>query len=146
MVLLVGGALAFVAIGYFASLKNPLVGYLCGGFFGLCALVGMINLLPGSSYLEVKANGFTLCSLFRRTFVSWEHVREFVPYAIHHRWMVGWNYTGSFKKSSVLRKVSTALANVEAGFPDTYGLSAEELCTILNRILADYKQRNRISG
>lgn len=139
-VLMLAGSLAFVAIGTQMTRDDPLMAYAGIVFFGLCALVAAVNLHPNSSYLELSSEGFTFASLFRRSFVPWSHVREFIPYKMHHNAMVGWNYSSSFAGSATGRKVSTALAGVEAALPDTYGMKATDLASLLNQLLAQHRR------
>jgi hypothetical protein len=67
--------------------------------------------------------------------VSWSDVDSFIPIKIQHNRMVGWNYSPGFSKSQRLRHMNTALAGVEAALPDTYGMSAEKLADLMNRLL-----------
>lgn len=135
MLTLTAVSLVFVAIGFAIREREPWAAYSCMAFFGLCALVGAINLHPQSSYLEVTAEGFAFTSLFRRTFVAWENVEHFFPVTIARNGMVGWDYKPAYAGQAVGRKISSALADVEAALPDTYGLPAAELSAILNKHL-----------
>ena len=138
MLILLVGSLAFVADGLLMAREEPIAGYACVAFFGLCALVGAISLHPKSSFLELRADGFEYASLFRRTFVQWRHISQFFPITVHHNAMVGWNYSPEFTDSSAARKVAAALSGAEAALPDTYGMKAAELATLLNSFLARY--------
>jgi hypothetical protein len=103
-------------------------------FFGLCASVGLIGLLPNSSYLTLTERGFLFASLFRKHFVPWSNVQSFVPVKIRLNSMVGWNYSPAFGKSQRLRALNTAIAGVEAALPDTYGMPAEQLAKLMNQL------------
>lgn len=140
MALLLVGSLAFVAGGGLMIRTDPATAHACIVFFGLCALVSAINLHPRSSFLEVSAEGFTFANLFRRTFVPWGHVAEFLPIAIHHNALVGWNYSPGFDGQAAARKISAALSGVEAALPDTYGMSAEKLAAVLNEFLLKHRR------
>jgi hypothetical protein len=91
MAVLVLGSLVFVAIGLWLLPRDPLLALVCIIFFGLCALVGLVNILPNSSYLTLTEQGFLYASLFRKHFVEWSNVQSFVPVRIQRRNMVGWN-------------------------------------------------------
>jgi hypothetical protein len=136
MALLFGGSLAFSAAGFLVANKDPIIGYACIAFFGLCGIVGAVGLIPSSSYLELTQDGFTFCSLFRRSTVPWRHVREFLPIKIHHNAMVGWNYSTEFQSNATSRRIATALSGAEGALPDTYGMKAAELATLLNNLRA----------
>ncbi len=51
----------FVALGIFMVVKGEPFGYLCAAFFFLLFLVAIVQLFPGSSYLEIGSEGFTIC-------------------------------------------------------------------------------------
>jgi len=143
MILLVVGSGIFVWVGIWLRAHQPFVAYPSIIFFGLCGLVGLVGLLPNSSYLTLTDRGFEFASLYRKHFVSWSDVDSFIPIKIQHNRMVGWNYSPGFSKSQRLRRVNTALAGTEAALPDTYGMSAEELADLMNRLLAMYANAMR---
>jgi hypothetical protein len=111
------------------------MGSLCVAFFAACAIVAAVSLLPGSSYLELTETGFTFCSLYRKTFVPWNHVREFLPIRIHHNDMVGWNFAAAAPPAGPGRRFSASISGAEAGLPDTYGMTSAELAELLNAML-----------
>lgn len=128
---------AFMTIGILMAREEEMAGYFVASIFGLGTLVAAVNLHPRSSYLELGQEGFTVCSLFRRSFVPWHHVQAFVPIRMNANAMVGWTYTPAFTGSTTARQASFALAGVEAALPDTYGMKAAELAVVLNRLLVD---------
>ena len=72
-----GGSLAFVAIGLWVRHDDPLWGWLGVGFFGIAALVGALMLLPGAGGLRLDSDGFEMTNLFRRHRCRWTEVSEF---------------------------------------------------------------------
>ena len=133
LLLLLAISSGFVAIGLFLlSRSESIEAWLCVGFFGLGAIVALVSLIPGSSYLELRPDGIEICSLFRKWFVRWGDVQYFFPMVVSHREMVGWNYSESYTAQSFGRKLSSGMAGVEAALPDTYGLTAEALSCLLN--------------
>jgi hypothetical protein len=136
MLFLFLGSLLFVAGGFLLLHKDPFTGYACVAFFGACALVSAISLHPKASYLELTEQGFTTCSLFRRSFTPWASVKEFFPIRIQLNSMVGLNYSSQFNRLETARRFSTALAGAEGALPDTYGMGAEQLSALLNNLLA----------
>jgi hypothetical protein len=134
MAFLTLGSGIFVSMGLWLLQRQPYVALPCVIFFGLCALVGLVGLLPNSSYLTLTDEGFLFASLFRRHFVSWSDVQSFVPVKIQFNRMVGWNYSPAFRESQRLRGINTAIAGVEAALPDTYGMSAERLAELMNQL------------
>jgi hypothetical protein len=136
--LLLVGSLAFVALGLWLVDDNPVIGYVHIAFFGLGAVVFLVQLHPKSSFLEVSSTGFRVAALFREHFEPWSDVTSFKTCRIGLHTMVGWNYTQSYSKHGRLRTANIALAGVEAALPDTYGMKAELLAEFLehNRALA----------
>jgi hypothetical protein len=130
----------FVAMGIWLLPRAHLVALSCIIFFGLCAVVGLVNLHPKASYLTLTDQGFLFVSLFRKHFVSWSSIQSFVPVpvAVQVQQMVGWNYSPGFQKSQRVRRFSTAMTGVEAGLPDTYGMGASELADLMNQCREKY--------
>jgi hypothetical protein len=124
----------FVCIGLWLLPREPVIALACIIFFGLCASVGLVGLLPNSSYLTLTEQGFLFASLFRKHFVAWSSVQTFVPVRIQSNSMVGWIYSSEFRGSTRLRRASTAIAGVEAALPDTYGMPAEQLADLMNQL------------
>jgi hypothetical protein len=134
VVLLAFGSSVFVSIGLWLLPQQPFVALACIIFFGLCASVGLVGLLPNSSYLTLTEEGFLFASLFRKHFVSWSNVQSFAPVKIQLNCMVGWNYSPAFSESQCLRGINTAVAGVEAALPDTYGMPSEQLADLMNQL------------
>jgi hypothetical protein len=124
-------ALAFVGAGVCFRPDHPLAAYVVIGFFGLCAVVVAINLLPRSSYLRLTAAGFEICNLFRSRFIAWKDVSRFGVTRVGNREMVGWD---PLPPISTLGKTNQALCGYASAFPDTYGLKAEKLAELLNSV------------
>jgi hypothetical protein len=147
MLMLLGGSLAFVAIGIW-MLRDPehrLVAELCTGFFGLCALTALINMHPRASYLTLSERGFEFSALFRRHFLAWSDVAEFVPIAMSGNAMVGFYYAAN-KQAPAMRHVSNFIAGIEAALPDTYGHSNQELAALLNELRRKLAAKSGLSA
>jgi hypothetical protein len=143
MLLLALGSGVFVSSGLWLLPRQPIIAVASIVFFGLCGVVGLVGLLPGSSYLTLTERGFEFASLFRRHFVPWSNVESFVPVKIQFNRLVGWNYSPAFRESQRLRGLNTAIAGVEAALPDTYGMSAEQLVNLMNRVRERYVNAER---
>lgn len=133
------GSLVFVGAGALMVHDQPALGYVSMVFFGLCAIIGAINILPGSSYLEMTREGFIVSSLFRKSFTSWREIDVFLIFRVHHSDRVGWNYASVSSQQAMSRRLSAALAGVEAGLPDTYGMEASKLADLLNSTLQAHR-------
>jgi hypothetical protein len=140
MVLLALGSGIFVIIGIWLLPRQPNVAFPCIIFFGLCAAVAMVSLLPNSSYLTLTEQGFLFASLFRKHFVAWSNVQSFMPVKVQFKSMVGWTYSPEFRESKRIRWVNAAVAGVEAALPDTYGMPAEQLAELMNELRGKYRK------
>jgi hypothetical protein len=141
MLLLLAGSLAFVAIGVWMVVRQPqdaFWGYSSIVFFGACAVVALISMLPSASYLLVTREGFTMCSMFRQHAFRWSDIDSFAACRIATNASVGWNFSSSYTRSKTMRAMNVRLANVEAAFPDTYGMKPEKLAQLLNQLRLKY--------
>jgi hypothetical protein len=139
--LLLLGSLAFVVAGIWLVSIGDANGLLGIGFFGLCLLVAIIQFHPKASYLHLSAEGFTFCSFFRSSFVSWQYVQEFGLISIGNNTMVSWNYTSEYVAGGRARAFSQALSGYEAALPDTYGLKPKHLAQLMSDLLSQYQVR-----
>ena len=139
MLLLLLGSGAFVVAGFFVLPTHSAAAYGAIAFFGLGVVVALIQLLPGSSYLELDERGFTTCTMFRKGFERWEDVGEFFPLSLdaRARTMVAYRYAPGYKPHPTARKLLIAVAGAEAALPDTYGRPAKDLAELLNKIRAE---------
>jgi hypothetical protein len=136
--LLLLGCIAFVAGGVLVRDSNPAAAYAAIGFFGLGVAIALVNLLPGSSYLELDARGFTICQLFRKSFLRWQDIAEFFPFAIDGaKPIVAVRFAPSYRGLAAVRRFATQIAGAEGALPETYGLSAAELARLLNQVRAE---------
>lgn len=124
--------LVALSTSIFAS-GNVVLGWLCTGFFALGVLTASVSLMPGSGYLLLTPDGFEVRVLYRKTFIRWVDVRQFIPLVIHKRPMAAWDYVTGYEQRPILRSLSTRLGGAEAALPDTYGMSAEALSSLLNQ-------------
>lgn len=132
------GAAAFVCAGIWIAPQNRFLGYSSIVFFGLCFLVGVLNLPPGSSYLLIEESGFTFASLFRKHSILWGQVERFIPVQMGIKQMVGWKYSPDHVKLQRLRSFNMTLLGAEAALPDTYGMSVTELIELLEGCRVQY--------
>jgi hypothetical protein len=134
------GSIGIVMAGLSASNEDPFFRYVMPTLLAYPAIVCAINLLPLSSYLRLTKEGFIFCKLYQRTFVPWAQVDEFFVIEIGDQPMVVWKYAAGFEGSSMSRKISNLFAVVDAALPDTYRMKADELATLLNKILKDARR------
>lgn len=154
MVLLLLVSLGFVSIGIFllkngSSRADPVMAWLCMIFFGFCALIFLIQLIPGACYLRLAPDGFTVCSTWRKRYYRWDDIFEFgittVPSGVVRRKIVGFNFSlGSTHPDRHSRTVgfSVAVCGYEAGLQDVYGLGCEKLADLMNQHLQQSRAQN----
>lgn len=132
ILLLIGcGFLLATGIGLLA-IGDARYGWWCVGVFGFFTLAAIVSMLPGSSSLNLDPEGMMICSYYRKTFVRWADVQEFIPVQVRFRVMVGWKFIASYPRHRIGREASSVLAGVEAALPSSYGMSAEGLSALLN--------------
>jgi len=127
----------FVAMALFIEPTQSLIAWFTVVFFGLGALVALVALVPGSSYLRLEPHGMSVRTLYRTWHVEWAEIAGFFVAPVGGRNMVCWNYVPGATQNRRGRAVSRAVAGVEAGLPDTYGRSATELAALLNEWRAE---------
>jgi hypothetical protein len=125
-------SLAFTVGGVVMARNGKTEGYLGAAFFGLCALVALALLLPGTAYLRLTPLGFEVRSLFRSSQTRWADVAEFRAGRIGLNAMVVFDFAPSYVRAKKLRAVASVLTGVEGAIPDTYGYSTKDLAGLLN--------------
>lgn len=124
----------FVIAGAWRIYKsNSVAGWLGIVFFGLGIVISFLQLLPNCSYLELTPEGFISRNLFLRTKVlKWTDVMDFsvVQFGSADR-KVGFNFSKSLPLSEHRRILSRFICGREGVLPDTYGISAAELCALM---------------
>jgi hypothetical protein len=122
----------FAVSGALNVAKNSLIGWIEILAFGSNAIVFGVLLLPGSSYLKLDPTGFTICSLFQARTIGWHEVDAFRVGTDRGRKLVVFDFSNLHHGQEFARKFASTISGYEAGLPDTYGLSAEELAATLN--------------
>ena len=120
LLLLVCAAFA-VGGGFMIADGQGAKGWFVALLFGLGAAVFVIQLIPGSSYLEIVPDGFIICALFRRSrLFPWREVSQFTVAKLppHGKKMVMFNSLGDAGKT--LGKLNRAMLGASGGLPDTY--------------------------
>lgn len=126
-------SIGFTIIGGMMVSDGEHLGWFCAVFFGACAFVFAILLLPNSSFLKIDENGFTVCSLFRSHTYSWKDIQSFDIAIVGIQKMVVFNFSNTYKDARIARRMSVATCGYEAGLPDSFGLTPSELARLLNQ-------------
>ena len=115
---------------------KAIMGWLVAGFGGLGAVAVAMRALPNCSYLELGPEGFTICELFRRKTYSWSDVEGFEVMVFTMRYsrsrQVVFNFAPGFEPSPTLRKIGALVSGFESSVPDTYGMAAADLASLMN--------------
>jgi hypothetical protein len=128
--LLFGGCALFAAGGVMMVQSGERMGWLVLGFFGLCAFIPLVMMLPGSARLVLDRDGFEYRTLFKSRRSLWRNTGNF-----------GWaNIPPGNVKLVVFDDVSASgmSADLNAGITgrnsalsDTYGFAAADLADLL---------------
>lgn len=115
-------------------------GYICAVFFAIGVVVGMVQLIPGSAYLKIAAEGLTICSLFSKTLISWHDIAEFrvvmiKKFGLNIYKMVAVLFVDAHDRQGTVGRLATRTVGCEGGVPDYYGMTAEEFAKLLNDFL-----------
>ena len=148
--LLLLASLLFTVAGVFMAQDGELMGHVGYGFFGLCSLAYVVQLITGGGYLKLTEDEFEFFSGFgRKQCVSWDDVdsfgvavvRNLSRYYVPPTRLVGWNYKQGVDVSKFGRVTSKTLSGREACLPDTYGMKLEELVSLMNEHLERSRDR-----
>jgi hypothetical protein len=96
------------------------------------------------SPLRLTAEGFTFSNNFRRRFVPWPVVQSFGDAGGSGIWgiassnIITWRYLPGVLNPRPVRMFAAGLLGFDGYLPSTYGVPAEELCELLNRIRDRY--------
>lgn len=131
MLALLAISAGFVWVAVAIADRNLLIAWLCGGFFGLSALVALVSLIPGANHLRLDADGIELRSLFRVTRWAWRDVVRFGPTRVGLHTMVGLDFAEHVEAAARLRSVNRGLTGFDGALPDTYGQRAAVLAARL---------------
>lgn len=129
--LVLAGCLAFVLGGVWLRNENAVVAWLCIAFFGLGVPVAVAMLLPGAASLVLDADGFEVTNIFRRYRARWADVTGFTVASLPpagHAMVV---YDDANAKRSALGAINKSLVGRNAGLPDTYRLTPENLASLM---------------
>lgn len=118
-------------------------------FFGLCAVVAIIATLAPSQVV-LTADGLHIRTLFRHSFIRWDHVERFGvhewmqwsgPFRQKHR-QVGLVFRDEHRRNTGrLDALVRAWSDLDGALPDNYGYEHHELADLLNRYLDNHRDR-----
>ncbi|MGY1408233.1 MULTISPECIES: hypothetical protein [unclassified Luteimonas] len=121
-----------VWIGGIIMPTHPVLAWGCIVFFGLCAAVALLNLLPGGSRLLLDADGFEMVSLLRRSRIRWAEVARFGETRVGMQRLVGFDFVECERGGERLHRINRRVSGFHGALPDTYRLDAGELARRLD--------------
>lgn len=124
--------LAFVVSGVFMTKDQPVMGWFVTSFFGICMIVFLIQLIPGSTELTLTEEGFEMTSLFRKSTTRWTDIESFKIGYLGRNKTVMFDYVDGHKKYQTGKFIAKELSGSHGALPTTYGFKATELLKILN--------------
>jgi hypothetical protein len=130
----------FACAGLFLNPEGEMLGWFAAAFFGLCFLVFVYMLIPGTIRLKVDRSGIEMKTMFKPMKLAWADVDGFYVGRVPGSKMIGINFSKSYGKLRAGRKFSASLTGMEGALPDHFNKSAEELCEILNRCKQEWGQ------
>ncbi len=131
-ILLLFASIIFTIGGYFMLDEQPLEGWLGMMFFGLCSLVFLLQIIPGSTELTLTNDGFEMTSLFRKKLTKWKDVKVFRIGNLGRNQTVMFDYVNQHDGYKAGKSISKRLSGSHAALPTTYGLEANELLNLMN--------------
>lgn len=149
------GSLVFVVIGVWilteeAEGDKRMMAWLCAGFFGLCALMALLQVFSGANRTIVTEAGLHIHTVFKTTTHAWQDIAEFGvaewsqwhgPFRQRHR-LVGINFregSAPLEKWRRAAGLATALVGFHGALPDNYGYKHQELADLLNGFLLKFQ-------
>ena len=126
------GSLSFVAVGIWGVMEGRQYLWATIIFFGLGSIVFLVQLHPRSSSLTLTNDKFVVRSLFRGFEHSWDEVDTFFVVRFGTRRMVAFNYSKEYLEQQRARRIAAKMFGAEAGIPGSFGMSLEQLASIMN--------------
>lgn len=115
---------------------EPLVRWGVFAFFLLVALVAIPGMTGWRSQLSLDREGFTCQTIFRSFRRNWKDCSPFAPVSIGLNRFAGFSTATDEAKHPGLASMNRGLIGASGMLPDRYGMSARDLCDLLNRFRA----------
>jgi hypothetical protein len=127
-VFVLSGSALFVAGGWLMRLEAPLVAWACMVFFGLGMVAGLLLLIPDFSYLKIQRDGLTMRHSWREYTFLWDEISDLTIVTGPRGPRVAFNFNRpGARRSAILRE----MYDRDMVLIDNYGLSAQEMCGLL---------------
>lgn len=126
-------SLGFIAIAaWLGPDEDKLLFWGAGGFFVVCGLIAVPQMLGFKASLEMDQGGFTCRTMFWSFRREWRECSPFVVVTTPLRQGVGFSTLGDEQAHPTLAASNRALIGASGMLPETYSLSALELAQLMN--------------
>jgi membrane associated rhomboid family serine protease len=118
--------------------------------FGAGIVISVLQLLPGSASLRIAPDGLTARGPIRSGGWSWNEIEHFSVYDVDQYGttkQVGFDLRDlTPDRQGVLKTIGRGMSGVDAALPDTYGMRAEDLATLLEEARERYATERGMSA
>ena len=144
-------SIALTAVCGLAFVDEPNVAMALGVLlFGAGIVIAVLQLLPGSASLRIAPEGLLARGPIRSGSWSWNEVEHFSAYDVDQYGttkQVGFDLRGlTPDRQGVWKTIGRGMTGVDAALPDTYGMRAEDLATLLEEARERYATEHGISA
>lgn len=135
----VGLSLAFVAAGVWWLIRTgDAAGWLVVGFFGLCAVAGLLLPLARRNFLRLDPDGFTVATPLLTRPYRWAEVDRFFAVGAGGSGSVAFRLAAaSPRRRRGSQRLTRRMFGYDDTLPQTYGMAPERLAALMN----DWKAR-----
>ena len=124
---------SFVAIAvWLGPSEDPMLYYGAGGFFLVCALVALPQMIGVGASLALDRMGFTCRTLFKSFRREWTDCSSFAPARVGLNTMVAFETRQDLASHPKMSELNRQVVGAAGALPDTFGLSADELAELMN--------------
>lgn len=131
MIFLISAGFVAIAI-WLGDEMEPLTRWGSGGFFALCGLIAVPQMIGVGARLRLDREGFTCTTLFKSFRRTWVECSEFAPARVGPNLMVGFSTATDETNHPRGAALSRALTGISGALPDTFGMAADELAELMN--------------
>jgi hypothetical protein len=130
-VLILLGCAGFVAIGILLMPKSEAMTWFAIVFFGVGTAVALVMLMPGAGGMKLDGAAFEFTSLFRSHSVPWRDATGFMAGTIPRAGKMMVFFDDARARGKALGQLNVSMTGRNAAVPDTYGLSADDLASLM---------------
>jgi membrane associated rhomboid family serine protease len=143
-------SIALTAVCGWAFVDEPNVAMAVGALlFGAGIVIAVLQLVPGSASLRIAPEGLLARGPIRSGSWSWNEIEHFSAYDVDQygtTQQVGFELRAlTPDRQGVVRTIARGMTGVDAALPDTYGMRAEDLATLLEEAHERYATQRGMS-